>query len=883
MPGHSSCIRVPDRRRSVRRTSCPVVAVGREPSRAPDRRRSVRRTSCPVVAVGREPGRAPDRRRSVRGLLLAAVLLAVAAAPAGADSLAGRIVDPQGGAVAGARLRLLDRAGGQVRAGASASDGGYAFADIPAGAYVLEARGAGGSLSGAAAVAVAGDRRLDLTVRVSGLAAEVVVTGAGTPLVVEEAAKALDVVDADEIARRNESSVAEALRTVPGLRVQTLGAPGSFTTVKTRGLRNQDTAILVDGMRFRDAASPQGDATAFLANLSTVDTERIEVLRGSGSSLYGSNAVAGVVNVTSRTGGGPAAGDVLVEGGGLGAFRALPSVRGGLDGDRLAYSGAVSALDVRHGVRGADPYRSVSPQGMVRYRFTPTLSATGRLWYARDRLRTTESPAFPDAVLANFPAEGAVRAAALPADQLARFERGLPFAAGAATFVPNQADPDAVRRSSFLTGSALVRHVAAPGVAWRVGYQAVDTRREHADGPLGGGPFESAARSSFHDGRTDTLQARLDAALGASNVLAAGYELERERYRDASTSHPGAIAIDGRSHALYAQNRLSLLDGRVQITLGGRVQAFDLSDPAFGAVSDLAGASVSGLSGGSATAPAGGAVAHPYRGAAALDAPAAVTGDAAVAWFIAGPGTKLRLHAGNAYRAPSPYERFGGWFSSWSGAYTYIGDPRLEPERAVSVDGGVDQWLFGERLQVGATVFHTDLRQTIIYDFASFPAAGDPFGRAYGYRNGGGGRARGIELSAHAAPGPSAILRASYTWTDSRFDAPTIGADFFAAPGVSRHLFTLAATGRVGDRTAVTFDLFAASDYSLSPFGALGRRLVFAGPVRADLVVRRDLRIGPGARVDAYAKVENLFDHHYTESGFLTPGRWAVAGLRVRY
>ena len=689
--------------------------------------------------------------------------------------------------------------------------------------------------------------------------------------------------------------MAEALRTVPGLRVQTLGAPGAFTTVKTRGLRNQDTAVLVDGMRFRDAASPQGDATAFLANLSTVDTERIEVLRGSGSSLYGSNAVAGVINVTSRTGGGPATGDALVEGGGLGSFRALPSVRGGLDGDRLAYSGAVSMLDVRHGVRGADPYRSVSPQGMVRYRFTPTLSATGRLWYARDRLQTTESPAFPDAVLANFPAEGVVRAAALPADQLARFERGLPFTAGAATFVPNQADPDAVRRSSFLTGSALVRYVAAPGVAWRVGFQAVDTHREHADGPLGGGPFESAARSSFHDGRTDTLQARLDAALGASGVFAAGYELERERYGDASTGHPGAIAIDGRSHALYAQNRLSLLDGRVQITLGGRVQAFDLSDPAFAPVSGLAGAAatgpsggaVSGLAGGAvaglAGAAAGGAVAHPYRGAAVLHAPTARTGDAAVAWFIAGPGTKLRLHAGNAYRAPSPYERFGGWFSSWSNSYAYIGDPRLEPERAVSVDGGVDQWLFGERLQVGATVFHTDLRQTIVYDFASFPAAGDPFGRTYGYRNGGGGRSRGVELSAHAAPGPSATLRASYTWTDARFDAPTIGADYFAAPGVSRHLFTLAATGRVGERTAVTFDLFAASDYSLSPFGAGGRRMVFAGPVRADLVVRRDLRVGPGARLDVYGKVENLFDHDYTESGFLTPGRWAVAGLRVRY
>ena len=595
-------------------------------------------------------------RRYVRPIVLVAAAVVAASAPSAADTLSGRILDPQGGAVPGARLRLLDRAGGQVRAAASAPDGGYAFAGIPAGGYVLEAQGADGALSAAVAVAVAGDRRFDLTVQVSGLATEVVVTGTGAPLVVQEAAKTLDVIDADEIARRNERSVAGALRTVPGLRVQTLGAPGSFTLVRTRGLRNHDTAVLVDGMRFRDPASPRGDATAFLANLSTVDTDRIEVLRGSGSSLYGTNAVAGVINVTSRTGGGPAQGEVLVEGGGLGTFRALPSVRGGLAGDRLVYSAAVSMFDMRDGVRGADPYRSVSPQGMVRYRFTPTLSATGRLWYARDRLQITENPAFPAEVLANFPAAGVVRAAALPAAQLARFEQGLPFDAGAATFVPNQRDPDAFRTSSFLTGSALVRHVAAPGVTWQAGYQAVDTSREHADGPLGGGPFESAARSSFYDGRTDTVQARLDAALGSYNVLTAGYELERERYRDANSDHPGAIAIAARSQAVYAQNRLALLDGRLQVTLGGRVQAFALPEPVFAA----------------APGSSAGAAGHPYGGAGAREAPAARTGDASVAWFIAGSETKLRLHAGNSYRTPSPYERFGGWFSSFSNAYAYV-------------------------------------------------------------------------------------------------------------------------------------------------------------------------------------------------------------------
>ncbi len=792
------------------------------------------------------------------GFLVALALVIAVPHAAFADSLSGRIRDPQGAVVAGAELRLFDRAGGQLREAVSGDDGSYAFTDIPAGEYLIEARGSGGSLSGAAVVNVAGAGAHDLTLGVSGITAEVVVTASSTPLRVQEVAKTLDAIDADDIALRNEMSVAEAVRILPGIRVQSLGGPGSLTTITTRGMRSYDTAVLIDGLRFRDAASPQGDATGFLEHLATVDTERIEVLRGSGSSLYGSSAMAGVVNVTSRSGGGPARGDVLLEGGGLGLFRALPSISGGLAGDRLTYSGAVSFLDVANGVRGANPYRSVSPQGMLRYQFSPTLSATGRVWYADNRTRTRNSPDFPAGVLANFPAAGVVPAVALSADQLDRFEQGLPIAAGAATYVPGANDPDAVLRSSFLNGSAVVRHTVAPGATYRIGYQAVSTRREHANGPRGVGfqPFD--ANSSFYDGRTDVVQARLDSALGASSFFSAGYEFEREQFFTAATGNIATVTIDSYSHALYAHDRIELLDGRLQLSFGGRVQTFDLPDPTF----------------------VGGS--HPYAGAR-FDVPAAVTGDATLAYFVPGSETKLRLHAGNSYRAPSPFERFGGTFSSFFSAFSFYGDPRLEPERAVALDGGVDQWLFDSRLQVSATAFHTELQNTITFDFANFPAAADPFGRFFGYRNAGGGRARGVELSAQAAPSLSTNLRAAYTYTDSVSDTPTIGADFFGIPGLSKHVFTLSATQWIARRASVTFDLFAASDYPLSPFGALGRRLIFGGPVKGDLVVRYELLARPGLGLDIYAKVENLFDHTYYEDGFVTPGRWAVGGVRIRY
>ena len=138
-------------------------------------------------------------------------------------------------------------------------------------------------------------------------------------------------------------------------------------------------------------------------------------------------------------------------------------------------------------------------------------------------------------------------------------------------------------------------------------------------------------------------------------------------------------------------------------------------------------------------------------------------------------------------------------------------------------------------------------------------------------------------MSAQAAPSLSTSLRVSYTYTDSESDTPTIGADFFGVPGLSKHLFTLTATQWIAERASVTFDLFAASEYPLSPFGAQGRHMIFGGPVKGDLVVRYDLLARPDIGLDIYAKVENLFDSVYYEDGFLTPGAWAIGGLRVRY
>ena len=117
--------------------------------------------------------------------------------------------------------------------------------------------------------------------------------------------KGLDIVNVAEAERRGLFSIPEAVRFVPGLRVSARGSPGSFTTIQTRGLGVTDTNTLIDGFPFRDVTSIQDEASAFIGDLLLVDSARIEVLRGSGSSLYGSNSMSGTVNIITDPGGGP--------------------------------------------------------------------------------------------------------------------------------------------------------------------------------------------------------------------------------------------------------------------------------------------------------------------------------------------------------------------------------------------------------------------------------------------------------------------------------------------------------------------------------------------------------------------------------------------------
>lgn len=800
-------------------------------------------------------------KKRVCGVVASLVVVLLSVSPLSAEDLTGKVLDPDGKAVPNASLRLYERKSGELRATKTTSDGTYSFRGVPAGDYLLEGDASDSALNGSRQISLEGSQTENLDLKVSSRSTEISVTANSIPLSVQETGKAIDVIDAAEIALRNEFSISESLRTLPGIRVQTLEGPGSLTTIQTRGLRAQDTAVLIDGVRFHDAGSPQNDATAFLQDMNVVDTDRIELLRGAGSSLFGSNALGGVVNITSRSGGGPPRGSLRVEGGGLGLVRGVGNIGGGFLDDKLTYSGAASHLYVTRGVREGLPYRNNSVQGTVKYSFAPGISISGRSWYANGYGTATESPTFNGAVLANSNPTGEVKAIALPISELEKYENRQPFNAGNATFIPNAIDPDGRRKGTFLSGMALFQHQVSPSTSYRAAYQIVDTRRTYTDGPLGPGSFEPGPgnRSNF-DGYIDAFSARLDQRVGSHNLITFGYELEDEQYFSFNggsygVSESAQTDLRQRSHALYLQDQISLFDSQLQLTAAGRTQFFDLTAPVFQGFT------------------------NPYTSSVdSLKVPTAYTGDGAIAYFLPNIRTKVRAHVGNSFRSPSGYERFGGGFG------TYYGDPRLAPERAVAFDTGLDQWLLDSRLELSGTFFYTNLQQTIRF-VNSFPAGTDPFSRPFGgYANSGGGIARGVEFSGRFSPSANMKLRASYTYTNSDQRTPSIaGTNYYSVLDLSPHVVTVTATQWISRRMNVTFDMAAHSDYTMTLFGGGQRQFRFEGPIKADVVVKRDLPFGEDHTLEIYGKIENVFNQRPYEDGFIGPKAWFITGARVNF
>jgi iron complex outermembrane receptor protein len=789
-------------------------------------------------------------------------------------SLSGHVTDQQGAAVGGASVRLSREDGG-VRQTVSDTAGTYTFTAVPAGTIVVEIEKAGFRRQ-VQVVTLLRDHAaaLDVQLDIAGIDDGVVVTATGRPQDTRETSKPLTTIDAQEIQHRNESTLTEIIRFTPGVQVRDNGGPGQTASMRIRGLRADAAAVLIDGLRFRDASTTQSDASSFLSNLNFVAAERVEVLRGSGSSLYGTNAVGGVVNIVTRPGGGPLRGEAQAEAGSLGLTRARGTVSGGALADRLSYSAGVLQFNLRDGLDGHDATRSSGGQGMVRYQINANTSLMGRVFGSGDRVDLNVSPTTTGIPAANIPNAIIVDAVPVSVAEIARANQGLAFDPAAATYIPGRDDPDYRRSSGFVTAAVQLRQTTTSSFSWQGSYQRVHSTRTFRNGPLGAGFQPAAENFGNYAGDIDTVDLRGFLLPTSWLSITAGYEFEREGYFDRQDNNLAGASrlqtetrIAQQAHAAFGEAQFGLLGRRLQISLSGRAQGFRLSSPEFSAVGTR----------------------NVYDGLT-LDAPSrALTGDISAAYSIAASNTKLRAHGGNAYRAPSLYERFGGGFSTdpvnGTVLFTPYGDPRLRPDRYRSVDGGVDQYFWRDRLLATATVFYTKVLSLTAFDSSGkIRPDTDPFGRAMGYLNGSGGFARGVETGLEARPTASLRLSGSYTYTRSETAQDITVPGFYLVPGVFAHTATFVVTNRWSDRLDTTFDLFHGSQ-AYGSFFAAGRTRAYRYPAftKAAIVAGYRLTSSTTRPIRAYVKVDNLFDETYYQGGWRALGRTALAGVSAGF
>ncbi len=339
---------------------------------------------------------------------------------------------------------------------------------------------------------------------------DTVITATRTPTALDDVGSAVSVVTREEIVNSQARNLGDVLRRVPGVSVVQSGKPGGQTSVFVRGLNSNQTLFLIDGARINNPLS----GLVILSSFTPDQVERIEIVRGPQSTLYGADALGGVINIITRKGEGALTGSVSAEVGSDDAYR----VAGELSGGGKKFSGALSIAQwSTDNVAPNEDYEN----------FTVGGSATFR-------------------PMENFSLGATVR--------FTRAESGLP---GPVAAVP----PNLLER---LEDQTLFARVSLDLTLFDIWHQTLFVAETHEELFDRGDPF------AISDSRSDVLQVgwQHTVTLAKHNTLTAGVDwyLNRGEYETL-----GATPFDESitNTAVYLQDQATLFD-RLSLTLGGR-------------------------------------------------------------------------------------------------------------------------------------------------------------------------------------------------------------------------------------------------------------------------------------------------------------------------
>jgi outer membrane receptor protein involved in Fe transport len=434
-------------------------------------------------------------------------------------AISGTVFDPAGHVVAGARVTLL-YAMAELETRDTNAQGQYRFVRLRGGKYQIVATSSGFDQLPLDIDLAAGEKRVsDLHLQLSALRDKVVVSAAPGGAITSQIASSVSLVSADEIDDRGAQVASDVLRGLPGTEINQSGGRGTITSAFIRGGDSDYNLVMIDGIEMNDFGGGFD-----LSPLPAEGVEQVEVIRGPESALYGSNAVAGVINLETIHGDGPPHFTFVGEGGSLYTWR-LGTTGAGLNkGFSWAYS--LSRLQTDGQVQN-DAYRGQ----------TSTVS----LGYSRSPRRKFDVNFFGYAGLLGLPG-------------------------------PYGSDPDGLFPGldpSTHQNQNLFGYQTQETEQFSSRFQQVTTVSVSTDRITSISPIEG---NSFTNNLRVVANTRSEIAISSKDTLVAGFEYDRDQFKNTfvESSNDSPFVLGRNSYAFFAENRWTPAD-RWFINVGLRV------------------------------------------------------------------------------------------------------------------------------------------------------------------------------------------------------------------------------------------------------------------------------------------------------------------------
>jgi iron complex outermembrane receptor protein/vitamin B12 transporter len=668
-------------------------------------------------------------------LLFVALLAPMAGFAASPATLHGVVSDPLGAVVAGARVELVQDAkrarGVKVLQSTTAdAQGNYRFSIVAAGRYAVRAAAPTFQATTSTAVFLRGSEQaeLDLTLATATRTDEVTVTATGTPTPEAQLGASVTVLGAEDY--RNQTEVQDPLRHVPGVLITQTGQVGGTTGLSIRGGNTNANKVMIDGVPADDI----GGAVEF-ANLATVGVDQIEVLREPNSALYGSDALAGVVSMTTTRGTTPL--PLLTYTGDAGSFGSYRNqITGGGVYKGFDYYSAFGRMDTRNNLPN-DEFHNGTYVG----NFGLALNPANELRFTVHHMMVSAGQ--PNAILlygiaddAAAKAQNTYLSASWNNQATSQWHNEIRY--GGLRLRSQNDDfaytgiPDPAGSGNYLGNAMTINGANGYSVAGQAIFQYAGTYPSQ---------YVTATDRDFVYAQTDYhVNKHLTALAGFK------YEAERGTTDEIASAYPApnsTITSISRGNYSYMMQLAGDLGDRLYYTLGSGLEDNGL----FGF---------------------------------------AATPRASLAYYLARPssthllsGTKLHGSFGKGIKEPSIYYQanslYGLLAAQPDGSQTIAQDgiSPIGPEESRTFDGGVEQEIAGGRGRLGITYFHNQFTNGVEFvpqgALAALGVTGANLAAVqYGAAvNSEAYRAQGLEIETEYKISEHLFARGGYTYTDA--------------------------------------------------------------------------------------------------------------------